>query len=924
MNLEEIFSHWQTKTSESKTSQQYDLSNKSEWLVKINNIRAALEQLEITSETEEIRSLLKEILRKQLYATGLLLIGSIINEGDANDLQQLKKLIIKIKKSENFDNTWPGTIYDIIKNKYPSIQRLSGAEKLCLNTLGELFGKIHTNMPIYNACSRNVLESLGYSQVSNYQDFQKSFEDFKQEYQKKIGKITGDEFPINVEIDQLFNYFDKDEHGKNFLISVTKPINYWIWSTTPESWKVVKEKNIWASRREKINEKIHSNDIVIFYVTGTGEFQGIYKFSGVWYDVPSTIWRETADQDVLKEIKLEPIAIGNIKVYDVAKSLDFFPNTDDKKLINIILQGGGGYPSNKGKPISKKDYLTILNSMLSETSIMSSETLTQNSSKELLSSILWKKLTETDFNAINGQSNQTQSGGGARHIALGTNNTIDIASFLEVELHDQPIEKEIESYFLNTPSKLTFRWNPQRRGGEWVIADQASNRHPAWNPQNQFPTTYDENNAPIIYIAKTNTGKFHTRFISGNHVNALDIPDSISNEWTNASPGDKGINRFSNINLDDETISILDQLKSHHNILLYGPPGTGKTHFMQQLFSYFENNDAPIIEFDLTEIINPFIPSALPLPSISKWLTFHQSYSYEEFILGLRPEPTTNGMTLKPKAGILLEVSENIKTNKGSAILFIDEINRANISSVFGEFITAIEPDKRLNPNGSPNPGKTIPINLSYLGKNDEVKFADDSHIISNPYSFPYHIYVVASMNSLDRSVTPIDSALARRFFRINIEPNYTALQNQLGLPKSDYDTPNTPEEVAIMLLKRVNMIISAVLGDDFQFGHSYFWNIRGTDEEKWKSLADSFEGNIFPQLKELFRSQPETLGIILKINEGSVPPAGYPYKKDKESQKLISTLDMEISPAIINTPFSYPISDEIKNSFRFLARKTP
>jgi len=141
----------------------------------------------------------------------------------------------------------------------------------------------------------------------------------------------------------------------------------------PISWKVVQEKSIWASGREKIVEKIHPNDKVIFYVNGTGEFQGIYEFSGEWYDTPSTVWRETADQDVLKEIKLKPIVVGNVKVYDIANSLEVFPNTDDKKLINIILQGGGGYPSNKGKPISKKDYLTIFNSMSVDPSTMSSQ-----------------------------------------------------------------------------------------------------------------------------------------------------------------------------------------------------------------------------------------------------------------------------------------------------------------------------------------------------------------------------------------------------------------------------------------------------------------------------------------------------------------------------------------------------------------------
>jgi len=204
-------------------------------------------------------------------------------------------------------------------------------------------------------------------------------------------------------------------------LPITKEPKYWIWSTTPQSWGVVQEKSIWASRREKINEKIHHNDKVIFYVTGTGEFQGIYEFSDEWYDAPSTIWRDNADQEVLKEIKLKLVAAGNVKVYDIASSLDLFPKTDDKKLINLRLQGGGGYPSNKGKPISQKDYLTILNLMSSDHLTMSSSE-SSRASKECVQSILWRKLTNTDFDAINAQSNEdSSSGGGARHIALGTN-----------------------------------------------------------------------------------------------------------------------------------------------------------------------------------------------------------------------------------------------------------------------------------------------------------------------------------------------------------------------------------------------------------------------------------------------------------------------------------------------------------------------
>jgi len=623
-------------------------------------------------------------------------------------------------------------------------------------------------------------------------------------------------------------------------------------------------------------------------------------------------------------IAITPPGYGNsVEVFGIATSDYYFDGKDAEGMwhrVDVEYLGFGtdefGQGTRKG---IMRDAGGRIEEFLEKQSVNPTSSSDRNMPKVMVKNILWRKLTKTDFDAMNGNSGVQKTGDGAKHIALGVPSSIDVASFLDVT-HDQTqkFEHNINAYFINDPQTLTLSYNPAYRGGEWRINDQHGNRHLAWNSQNQFPTTYDVNNAPFIYITKTDDGNYHAPFILSDQISTLDLPDFILHEGEKII--EKGVYNFPETpQLDDESNSILNELKLHHNVLLYGPPGTGKTHFMQQLFSYFENRPTPI-EFLTSEAQQPFKTPAIPLPSISKWLTFHQSYSYEEFILGLRPESQKNGTTLKPKAGVLLEISENIKKTKGSAILFIDEINRANISSVFGEFITAIESDKRLNPNGQPNPGKTIPINLTYLGKDDDVTFADDTHKISNPYSFPYHIYVIASMNSLDRSVTPIDSALARRFFRINIEPNYDTLQKRLGLSNSNYNKPNTPEEVSIMLLKRVNMIISAVLGDDFQFGHSYFWNVDGTEDEKWKAVADAFEGNIYPQLKELLRSQPETLATILKINEGTTPPSGYPYKKETESQKLIDELDMEISPAILNTPFSSPITEEIKKALRFLA----
>jgi len=144
----------------------------------------------------------------------------------------------------------------------------------------------------------------------------------------------------------------------------TIPSN-WIWSVTLENWAIVKEKNIWASKiGEKIREKIFPGDKVIFYVLGTGQFKGIFEFDGDWYDAPEPVWHDESDSVIyLSQVHLLPLAFGDVVVYDIASELSIFEKPEDKRLVNLVLKGAGGYPSNNGKPIPIDDYNKIYEKM---------------------------------------------------------------------------------------------------------------------------------------------------------------------------------------------------------------------------------------------------------------------------------------------------------------------------------------------------------------------------------------------------------------------------------------------------------------------------------------------------------------------------------------------------------------------------------
>jgi len=130
--------------------------------------------------------------------------------------------------------------------------------------------------------------------------------------------------------------------------------------------------------------------------------------------------------------------------------------------------------------------------------------------------LLWRRLTSTDFDAINGAAAPSGTGGGAMHIALGTNSAdLPIKSFLggstssTVSISTQPSPPQIPK------STLTFDGNPSRRGGEWRIADQFTHRHPAWSPTVGFPTSYNASNRPIVFVRNDN-GSYAASFATEN------------------------------------------------------------------------------------------------------------------------------------------------------------------------------------------------------------------------------------------------------------------------------------------------------------------------------------------------------------------------------------------------------------------------
>lgn len=151
--------------------------------------------------------------------------------------------------------------------------------------------------------------------------------------------------------------------------------------------------------------------------------------------------------------------------------------------------------------------------------------------------LLFRRLSETDFNAVNGKAQQAGTGGGAMHIALGVHtdrfpikNFIGVTTATKKTIATEPWVGHFGD------SELTFDGNPARRNGEWRIADQFHHRHPAWTGKEGFPTVYDPNDKPIAIVIRMD-GDFHVRLLTEQ---ALDsVPPSLNVVLT--GPKDKGI-----------------------------------------------------------------------------------------------------------------------------------------------------------------------------------------------------------------------------------------------------------------------------------------------------------------------------------------------------------------------------------------------
>tara|TARA_R110000751_G_scaffold161355_3_gene267018 strand:- start:1754 stop:4567 length:2814 start_codon:yes stop_codon:yes gene_type:complete len=227
-----------------------------------------------------------------------------------------------------------------------------------------------------------------------------------------------------------------------------------------------------------------------------------------------------------------------------------------------------------------------------------------------------------------------------------------------------------------------------------------------------------------------------------------------------------------------------------------------------------------------------FQPSSDKLIKNYEFVTFHQSFSYEDFVEGIKPkmEEQDTEVSYEIADGVFKKLALKAKADpENKYAIFIDEINRGNVSAIFGELITLLEEDKRMDGN---NP---LTVKLPYSKKEFEV---------------PSNLYVFGTMNTADRSVEALDTALRRRFSFKEIMPDPRLLED------IEFDGFNLKDA-----LETINERIEFLLDRDHTIGHSYFMNLKSDDTA---GLEEVFKNKVIPLLQEYFYHDYEKIALIL------------------------------------------------------------
>lgn len=296
---------------------------------------------------------------------------------------------------------------------------------------------------------------------------------------------------------------------------------------------------------------------------------------------------------------------------------------------------------------------------------------------------------------------------------------------------------------------------------------------------------------------------------------------------------------------DGEVARTVAAIAEPSNVIFYGPPGTGKTfHLIRDVLPEYTNDDAePQAGLTASEARHRY-----------ELVTFHPSYSYEDFVEGLRPvrSERTNAIEIVPVPGPLKRICARARRDPDNRYaLVIDEINRGNVAKIFGELITLVEADKRLRFNERGQRVQGIEVKLPYTRE---------------AFGVPANVDLYGTMNTADRSIALVDIALRRRFSFRELLPDPSIIPGSDGTGQIPGEEGGNPIDLR-RLLGVINSRLLVMRGRDALVGHAYFYAVKDL-----KGLQEVFRERLIPLLQEYFYEDWARVAQVLSVKPGAAP----------------------------------------------------
>lgn len=330
--------------------------------------------------------------------------------------------------------------------------------------------------------------------------------------------------------------------------------------------------------------------------------------------------------------------------------------------------------------------------------------------------------------------------------------------------------------------------------------------------------------------------------------------------------------------LKEENFDYKKNILPSVNTILYGPPGTGKTY--NSIKYAVDTVDTKFNQDGGKKKYTDYIEKFNELKKVGQitFTTFHQSYGYEEFIEGIKPnlsDSSEKKISYKIAEGIFKECCKKAEGDSGNNYVFIiDEINRGNISKIFGELITLIEDSKRL---GEP---EAMSVILPYS---------------KEKFSVPKNVYILGTMNTADRSISLMDTALRRRFEFVEMMPDEDLL-----------DKVVVEEDINIHeMLKIMNRRIEALYDREHTLGHAFFMPLKTDGKATINQLESIFKNKIIPLLQEYFYEDYEKIMLVLGIDPKNMDDSKFISVKSNDGLfKNSPEIDLNTTYQINNKAF--------------------